>query len=349
MATRGDPWSGVPLNAKGSELGKGTEKDSVHTAGSFVDPERQRQKGKGKGGEEKGGSSQTAPMAVDATFPSQSSVPCNMSPPPWTAPTPMPAEHGDTIAPPWGHPSIYGPGFGFLGQTAQGSVPPTAPVASMPPMPHGGPPGLTPQVPLIPCFPGAQPWVMPDFAWLQGQPVTGTPAATSSNGSWSKPTGSDPAPKPSKKKEATKVPSNAPGGDPMGSEPEDPDDDASQKSSSAATSDIKSMLKRRLRQEDGYHPKSSLGSVKVEEFYGDRTRYLKWKHTIQAQQHLYACLRCRGCVLNIAELTRNPRSPTWHGVRSCCKEPHYPAGNGMTCTMLQELVSTVRPLRKHSV
>lgn len=34
-------------------------------------------------------------------------------------------------------------------------------------------------------------------------------------------------------------------------------------------------------------PKSSLGSVKVEEFWGDRSRYLKWKKTIQAQQCLY--------------------------------------------------------------
>jgi hypothetical protein len=27
--------------------------------------------------------------------------------------------------------------------------------------------------------------------------------------------------------------------------------------------------------------------VKIEEFYGDRSRYLKWKRAIEAQQHLY--------------------------------------------------------------
>ena len=39
-----DPWSGVSLNASGSEPGKGTEKGSVPAVGSFVDPELQRQK-----------------------------------------------------------------------------------------------------------------------------------------------------------------------------------------------------------------------------------------------------------------------------------------------------------------
>lgn len=41
-----------------------------------------------------------------------------------------------------------------------------------------------------------------------------------------------------------------------------------------------------MRQED-QKPRGSLGSIKVEEFWGDRSRYLKWKRTIQAQQHLY--------------------------------------------------------------
>ena len=47
------------------------------------------------------------------------------------------------------------------------------------------------------------------------------------------------------------------------------------------------MPKRRARQEIEGRPKSSLGSVKIEEFYGDRSRYLKWKRAIEAQQHLY--------------------------------------------------------------
>ena len=67
--------------------------------------------GKEKGG--KGGSPQTAPMAVDATFPTSSSVPCSMAPPPWTAPTPGPAEHGGGMTAPWNPPSIYAPGFGI--------------------------------------------------------------------------------------------------------------------------------------------------------------------------------------------------------------------------------------------
>eukprot|EP00913_Durusdinium_trenchii_P010664 g10004.t1 len=64
------------------------------------------------------------------------------------------------------------------------------------------------------------------------------------------------------------------------------EDDAT--SSSAPTSEIRSMLKQRLRREgDGQRPKSSLGSVKIEEYWGDRARYIKWKRTIQAQQCLY--------------------------------------------------------------
>ena len=63
------------------------------------------------------------------------------------------------------------------------------------------------------------------------------------------------------------------------------DDDAS---STAPTSEIRSMLRRRAKQEEyGHRPKSSLGSVRIEEFSGDRGRYLKWKRTIQAQQCLY--------------------------------------------------------------
>ena len=115
------------------------------------------------------------------------------------------------------------------------------------------------------------------------------PSQDGSAGSWSKPTEeSHPGGKNSNKKGKKKTPPSDPEGP---SEPPGTDedlDDASQRSSTAATSEIKSMLKRRMKQEDGYRPKSSLGSMKVEEFYGDRTRYLKWKRTIQAQQHLYA-------------------------------------------------------------
>ena len=106
------------------------------------------------------------------------------------------------------------------------------------------------------------------------------------------PTPPDPSrPKPTKKdkknvkdKEAKKT-STAPEPDP--SDHDEEDGGESQRSSTAATSEIKSLLRRRMRQEQSYRPQSSLGSVRIEEFYGDRGRFLKWKRTIQAQQHLY--------------------------------------------------------------
>ena len=67
----------------------------------------------------------------------------------------------------------------------------------------------------------------------------------------------------------------------------DGDGGESAQSSSAATSEVRSMLRRQMHRETDSRPKSSLGSVKIEEFYGDRSRYLKWKRAIEAQQHLY--------------------------------------------------------------
>ena len=96
------------------------------------------------------------------------------------------------------------------------------------------------------------------------------------------PTPPDPSrPKPTKKdkknvkdKEAKKT-STAPEPDP--SDHDEEDGGESQRSSTAATSEIKSLLRRRMRQEQSYRPKSSLGSVRIEEFYGDRGRFLKWE------------------------------------------------------------------------
>ncbi|CAK8997152.1 Uncharacterized protein (Fragment), partial [Durusdinium trenchii] len=67
------------------------------------------------------------------------------------------------------------------------------------------------------------------------------------------------------------------------------DDEPEDNTSSAPTSEIRSMLRQRLKRDgDGHQrPKSSLGSVRIEEFWGDRARYVKWKRTIQAQQCLY--------------------------------------------------------------
>ena len=45
------------------------------------------------------------------------------------------------------------------------------------------------------------------------------------------------------------------------------------------------MLRRRARESE--RPKSSIGSVRIEEFTGDRRRYLKWKRAIEAQEKLY--------------------------------------------------------------
>ncbi|CAE7368424.1 RE2, partial [Symbiodinium sp. KB8] len=56
-------------------------------------------------------------------------------------------------------------------------------------------------------------------------------------------------------------------------------------SSSAGTSEIKSMLRKRMREQT--RPKSSIGSVKIEELYGDRRKYRSWKRAIEAQTQLY--------------------------------------------------------------
>ena len=60
---------------------------------------------------------------------------------------------------------------------------------------------------------------------------------------------------------------------------------ASEGSSLAATSEIRLLLRRRAR--DFERPKSSIGSVRIEEFSGDRKRYIKWKRAIEAQEQLY--------------------------------------------------------------
>ena len=57
-------------------------------------------------------------------------------------------------------------------------------------------------------------------------------------------------------------------------------------SSSVDTSELRSMVRGKARAFSD-RPKASLGSVKIEEFYGDRTKYLKWKKAVQAQEVLY--------------------------------------------------------------
>ncbi|OLQ12139.1 Transposon Ty1-DR1 Gag-Pol polyprotein [Symbiodinium microadriaticum] len=93
----------------------------------------------------------------------------------------------------------------------------------------------------------------------------------------------------------------APGGDPGAPGGQDPDGNGPPSerrspaagatapsvspSSSAGTSELRSLLRRRAR--EGTRPKSSIGSVKIEEFYGDRKKYRSWKRAIEAQTQLY--------------------------------------------------------------
>ncbi len=48
---------------------------------------------------------------------------------------------------------------------------------------------------------------------------------------------------------------------------------------------MRSLLQRRIKQFE--RPKSSLGSVRVEDFYGDRSKYQAWKRVVCAQKQLY--------------------------------------------------------------
>ena len=60
------------------------------------------------------------------------------------------------------------------------------------------------------------------------------------------------------------------------------DDD---ESASAGTSELRSLLRRKAQAYD--RPKSSIGSVRIEEFHGDRRRYQRWKRSVEAQERLY--------------------------------------------------------------
>ncbi|CAK9032730.1 Uncharacterized protein (Fragment) [Durusdinium trenchii] len=60
--------------------------------------------------------------------------------------------------------------------------------------------------------------------------------------------------------------------------------ETSEDESSVETSAIRLMLKRRVQQME--RPKSSLGSVRIEEFAGERYKYTKWKKAVEAQRQL---------------------------------------------------------------
>ena len=189
----------------------------------------------------------------------------------------------------------------------------------MPALHHPGPwhPGVYQHIPPGVPAPGLLPGPSPVPLWHPGMmsPCCGgwwsnpyhQPGPSTSgdgcggSGSWSKPTtpeGGPVRPKPSSRRMPPSHPPSDPGGGGSGDgDEDDPDlpdlgpdgpDAPSVRSSTVATSEVRSMLKRRARRDDQQsRPKSSLGSVKIEEYYGDRSRYLKWKRAIEAQQHLY--------------------------------------------------------------
>ena len=186
------------------------------------------------------------------------------------APPGFPGPHGfPSVYHGWPHPFPWHPGIYPHG--------PSVPLGCYPPC-HGIYPGH-PWIGVPMCQPPASGGFcmgnMGVNSGCNGAGVTGqVPPETST---WSKPT------TPSRPESQ---PRYAAGNQPP-SDHGDGDGGESAQSSSAATSQVRSMLRRRMHRETDSRPKSSLGSVKIEEFYGDRSRYLKWKRAIEAQQHLH--------------------------------------------------------------
>ena len=101
------------------------------------------------------------------------------------------------------------------------------------------------------------------------------------------------------------------------------EDEDEESSSTAGTSEIKSYLRRRAAA-GGDRPRSSLGTVKIEEFYGDRARYIKWKKAIEAQAELYR--------LEDAELAMLVYLSTKKDARDCLEQRaigEYTKGGGL--------------------
>ena len=185
------------------------------------------------------------------------------------APPGFPGPHGvPSVYHGWPHPFPFHAGIYPHG--------PPVPLGCCPPY-HGIHPGH-PWIGAPMCHPsacgGCCMWNMGVNSGCNGGGATGQPPETSS---WSKPT------TPSRPESQ---PRYAAGNQPP-SDHGDGEGGESAQSSSAATSEVRSMLRRRMHRESDSRPKSSLDSVKIEEFYGDRSRYLKWKRAIEAQQHLY--------------------------------------------------------------
>ena len=95
----------------------------------------------------------------------------------------------------------------------------------------------------------------------------------------------------SSRKSSSRKPPGYPGGPPEDPDDEDPEDswmengDEEDEDSSVRTSEVRSLLMKKWRQQE--RPKASLGSVRIEDFYGERGRYRGWRRVVRAQQQLY--------------------------------------------------------------
>ena len=52
-------------------------------------------------------------------------------------------------------------------------------------------------------------------------------------------------------------------------------------------SEVRSLLAQKWKNGQRSRPKSSLGSVKIEDFHAERQRYKGWRRMVRAQQQLY--------------------------------------------------------------
>ena len=66
---------------------------------------------------------------------------------------------------------------------------------------------------------------------------------------------------------------------------EDGDDAQTSTESSARTSALRSALRRRAREQD--RPKTSISSVRIEEYRDDGRKFLRWRRAVEAQERLY--------------------------------------------------------------
>ena len=164
-------------------------------------------------------------------------------------------------------------------------VPPGVPPGWLPGLPvHGGFPGVPPYGPPGP-WAMPVPWQLPSWSWVSapsGPGATATPTIASAAGG---------APVTTAQAASVQVPqvprpSSAPSTPvPLRRPLTELDVNMDTDSSSAGTSEIKSMLRKRAR--EGERPKSSIGSVKIEDFFGDRRRFRAWRRATEAQEVLY--------------------------------------------------------------